>query len=131
AAGLSPAAGDFQVAATVNGATAPTSGMLATVDLTGLLPDPSAVSTDPNAFAATVQVRAVAHYGGAVGDVPGMFRKSFFVHKDPDLFAGFPIYLGTSGESSPHLVDLDGKGRDTLVIATSDGRVHAFQADGS
>ena len=130
APGLQPAPSDFQLAATVTGATAPTEGTLATFDVTHLFANPAAVSTDPNAFAATVVVRAVAHYGGSVGDVPGLFRKGFFVHKDPDLFAGFPIYLGTSGESSPHLVDLDGSGHDSVLLATADGRVHAFQADG-
>ena len=131
AAGLDPAAGDFEVVESHDGITAPQDGWLATVDVTQLVPNVDGTSTDPNAFAATVLVQAVAHYGGTIGDVPGQFRKSFFVHHDPDLFAGFPVYLGVSGESSPHLVDLDGSGRDAIVMATSDGRVHALRYDGS
>ena len=131
AAGLDPPASAFQVAATVTGATSATEGPLGSFDVTALVPGAAQASTDPNAYAATVLVQAVAHYGGDVGDVPGQFRKSFFVHHDPDLFAGFPIYLGASGESSPHLVDLDGSGKDAIVLATSDGAVHALRADGS
>jgi hypothetical protein len=130
AAGLDPAPGEFQVVESHDGVTAPQDGWLATVDVTQLVPNVDGTSTDPDAFAATVLVQAVAHYGGAVGDVPGQFRKSFFVHHDPDLFAGFPIYLGASGESSPHLVDLDGSGKDAIVLATADGAVHALRYDG-
>ncbi len=131
AAGLDPAAADFHVAGSIDGATSATDGALATFDLTGLIAGDDGVSTDPNAFAATVLVQAVAHYGGTIGDVPGQFRKSFFVHHDPDLFAGFPKWLGESGESSPHLVDLDGSGKDAIVMATSDGAVHALRFDGT
>ncbi len=131
APGLQPAPADFQTVAQLSGIARPTDGPLASFDPSTLVANPSAVSTDPNAFAATVVVSAVAHYGAPVGDVPGVFRKSFFVHKDPDLFSGFPLYLGASGESSPHLVDLDGSGKDTIVLATTDGKVHAIRWDGS
>jgi hypothetical protein len=132
APGLQPQPTDFQTVANVKGASSPTDGTLATADVTKLVTNPSAASTmDPQQFAATIVVQAVAHYGGTVGDVPGSFRKSFFVHQDPDLFKGFPIFLGASGDSSPHLVDLDGSGHDSIVIATADGKVHAIQANGS
>ncbi len=131
APGLHPAPTDYATAATVTGATSPTDGTLATFDMTSLFADPSAVSGDPQANAATVLVTAVAHYGGTIGDVNGEFRKTFFVHADPDLLPGFPIYLGSGGDSSPHLVDLNGSGHDSIVMATDDGRVHALQADGS
>jgi len=131
APGLDPAPSDLQVVESHAGLTYPEDGWLATAPITGLIPGSGQASTDPNAFAATVLVQAVAHYGGEIGDVPGQFRKSFFVHSDPDLFAGFPIYLGASGESSPHLVDLDGSGKDAIVLATADGLVHAIRADGT
>ena len=40
---------------------------------------------------------------------------------------------GTSsnGDSSPVLVDLNGDNRNELVVATSDGWVHAYRANGS
>ena len=69
----------------------------------------------------------MAHYGGAIGDVPATFRKTFFVHRDPDLHPGFPLWLGGGGgEPSARLSDLDGDGKDELVLATTDGYVHVF-----
>ncbi len=130
APGVSPQPADFQLAASQSGLSKATDGTLATFSLKNLLPNPAETSTAPDAFTATVVVDAVAHYGGAIGDVKGTFRKSFFVHTDATLFKGFPIQLGTSGDSSPHFVDLNDAGHDTLVIATSDGRVHTFQPDG-
>jgi len=56
-------------------------------------------------------------------------RKNVFVHEDASLRAGFPIALGTSGESSPLLFDLDGDGGDEIVMATADGHIHAIRAD--
>ena len=43
--------------------------------------------------------------------------------RDPPLKRGFPKRLGSSGESSPQLADLNGDGRQEIVLATSDGRV--------
>ena len=39
----------------------------------------------------------------------GQFQKTFFVYPDPDVVDGFPLDLGTSGESSPILADLESK----------------------
>ncbi|MBK7581432.1 MAG: VCBS repeat-containing protein [Myxococcales bacterium] len=74
----------------------------------------------------TVRVRAIAHYGGTVGDVAGELRRAYSVHEDPDLLDGFPFYLGSSGESSPKLADIDGDGVRDIIIGTSDGRVHVL-----
>lgn len=80
----------------------------------------------------TVRVRAIAHYGGSIGDVPGEMRRTYYVHKDPDLVKGFPIYVGASGEGSPKLADLDGDGVRELIYPTGGGSVHALKmtADG-
>jgi len=74
----------------------------------------------------TVRVRAVAHYGGEIGDVPGELRRAYAVHEDPDLLDGFPFYLGASGESSPKLADMDGDGVRDIVVGTSDGKLHVL-----
>lgn len=58
-------------------------------------------------------------------------RKTFFVHHDPDLLAGFPVNLGASGESSPIVTDLDGDGVFEVVVADADGRVHALDGAGA
>ena len=39
---------------------------------------------------------------------------------------GFPQDLGTSGESSPQLANLDGRRGDEIVLATSDGRIRVL-----
>src|SRR6185369_4236387 len=60
---------------------------------------------------------------------------------DPDMLPGFPKAirqgeitqgLATSdGESSPVLADLDGDNRNELIVAGSDGFVHALRPDGT
>jgi hypothetical protein len=140
AAGVQPQPSAFQTAASVTGATTPTNGTLATFDIGKLIADaagpsdgadPEGIPSDVNQWAATILVQAVAHYGGTIGDVPTMFRKSFFIHRDTDLFTGFPLFIGTSGDSSPHFVNLDGSDHDSLILGSDDGRVHAFQANGT
>jgi hypothetical protein len=54
-------------------------------------------------------------------------RRSFFVLHDPQWKTSFPRNLGASGESSPLLCDLDGDGRDEIVVGTSDGIVRILE----
>ncbi len=79
-----------------------------------------------NDFTITVRIRATAHYGGSIGDVTGELRRAYYVHEDPDLVDGFPVYLGGSGESSPKLADIDGDGIRDVVSASADGEVHVL-----
>jgi hypothetical protein len=69
-----------------------------------------------------VRVRATAHYGGDIGDVPGELRRTYYVHSDPTLVKGFPIYVGDSGEASPKMADIDGDGVRDLIYPTAGGR---------
>jgi hypothetical protein len=103
---------------------------LSTIDTTHE-PDPDSKMGE-NASTITVRVRAVAHYGGAIGDVKGEMRRAYQVHKDETLLPGFPLRLGSSGESSPKLVDLDGDGKREIILADGSGEIHAFTvgADG-
>ena len=66
----------------------------------------------------TLRLRAT----DADGNV-GEDRALFHVLRDPALRRGFPIELGTSGEASPALADLDGDGAQDIVLATSAGSV--------
>ncbi len=79
---------------------------------------------DPHKFSFRVRLRVVDNFGNV-----GEFQKHFFVHEDPDLLPGFPRRLGPGGESSPTFADLDGDGKDELVLADSDGYLHAYRPD--
>jgi len=74
----------------------------------------------------TVRVRATAHYGGEVGDISSETRRTYYLHSDPDLAPGFPLFVGDSLESSPKLADLNGDGVREIVTLSSGGLVMAF-----
>ncbi len=80
-----------------------------------------------NDTAITVRVRATAHYGGAVGDVRGEMRRTYYVQSDPSLLKGFPIFIGDSGEGSPKLADIDGDGVRDLLYPTGGGLLHVYK----
>lgn len=67
-------------------------------------------------YSVTLRLRATDDRG-----LTGEARRSFFVLHDPTWKAHFPVNLGASGEAAPVLADLDGDGRDEIVIPTSDG----------
>jgi len=113
------------------GTTAGTNGKCATWDLTKVDLDLDKKVSDPHQNAVTLRLRVTAKTAGNV-TVRGEHRKGFLLHKDPDLWAAFPIDLGTSAESSPIFADIDGKDDDEeLVLFASDGRVHVYQQDGT
>ena len=94
-------------------------GTLGTLDFAKLpLPvGPAPASReDRDRYAVTVRLRVTDDRG-----LMAESRRSFFVLHDPEWKPGFPRNLGASGEASPLLVDLDGDGRDELVLATADG----------
>jgi len=63
---------------------------------------------------------------GAVGED----RQAVVVLRDHTLRRHFPIDLHGSVESSPQFADLNGDGKDELIVADSNGLVHAFQTNG-
>ncbi len=75
----------------------------------------------------TVRVRAVADYGPEIGKVPSEIRRTYYVHSDPDLARGFPIYLGAGGEGSPKMADIDGDGTRDLIYPTAAGELHVLK----
>ncbi|MDX6671255.1 MAG: hypothetical protein QOI91_1618 [Solirubrobacteraceae bacterium] len=69
----------------------------------------------------TLRLRAVDAAGNAGED------RTFFTALDTrGLKAGYPKELGTSGESSPTLADVNGDGRADIVLATSEGLVRVY-----
>ena len=58
--------------------------------------------------------------------VTGEARRVVDVVHDPSLLHGFPLSIGSSGESQPALVDLQGKGHLDIVFGTADGTVEAI-----
>jgi hypothetical protein len=65
------------------------------------------------------------HVTDADGNV-GEDRVLFNAVRDPALRRGFPRRLGTSGEASPALADLNRDGARDIVLATSDGELRVL-----
>lgn len=114
----------------------PVDGDLGTLDLGGLPgqapgeapKSETIVQRVERVMAPEVTLRLRATDAAGVG---ATYQESFFVRRDADLVAGFPIKLEGSGESSPILEDLDGDGIFEIVIADASGWVHAFTGDGA
>src|SRR5438309_5031155 len=56
----------------------------------------------------------------------GEDRDVFHVIHDRSLKRGYPKSLGTSGEASPALADVNGDGVKDIVLATAGGQVHVW-----
>jgi subtilisin family serine protease len=69
----------------------------------------------------TLRLRATDAEGNAGED-----RDFFYAIDTRGLKAGYPRTLGTSGEASPALADLDGDGASEIVLATADGLVRVY-----
>jgi hypothetical protein len=138
--GMDPLEEEFKVVATGSGGVGnPTTGVLGTVSLVGILDDPSAPMglygrADTNvsktwkvhAPAVTLRLR-VTDADGRLGEM----RKMIYVRTDPDMLPGFPKKLANSLESSPNVTDVDGDGIDDLVIATGEGEVMVLDGTGA
>ena len=81
----------------------------------------------PYAFTIRVVVKSAS---GAPGPVmSGEDRRQAFLHRDQDMLKGFPIEMRGDGNASPVLVDLAGNDTNQLIVANSDGIIHAYQYD--
>ena len=110
-------------------------GPLGTLDVSNLTIDnPTQGPPDNlvNRYMFTLRLRATVHSTDPKHDgATGQARRAAFLDHDPDMLPGFPIHLGTSGEASLKLYDLDGDGKREIIAGDSNGRVHAFRADGT
>ncbi len=82
----------------------------------------------PDAFTVTLRLRVTDDQGRIAES-----RRTVYVHHDPELLKAFPRSIGGSGEASPLFAPLKGRGKrakEQLLVATSDGAVHAFTSNG-
>jgi hypothetical protein len=86
-------------------------------------------NTQPYAFTVRVVVSTAA---GAPGPaMSGEDRRQMFMHRDADMVKGFPLQMKGDGDASPVLVDLAGTDTNQLIVANSDGWIHAYRYDRS
>jgi hypothetical protein len=128
ALGVAPKDDEFVMVA--EGSTEGLQGVITTWNISTLELDLEKRTEDAHQNAVTVRLRATASLEDGT-PITGEMRKGFLLERDEDRHDGFPIYLGTSGESSPRFADLDGDGAEELVVALADGSLHAFTHDTS
>ncbi len=92
--------------------------------------DPTTRSTIEQ-YDVTVRVRVFANGDTTHAYAMGEDRRAFHLHHDPTLLTGVPVSLGSSGDASPTLADVEGRGWLDAVVPTSDGSVEVIRPDGS
>jgi hypothetical protein len=142
APGIEPAEADFREV-NVQTRTSPLDGSVGVLDLSAIraeldaLPtggatvDPTAPAKgpgdkDPNEPAFTVRVVVTDTAGNRAED-----RKMLFAYRDSTLHEGWSKDLGTGGEASPRLFDVDGDNALDTVLADSSGELRVLHADGT
>ena len=143
APGIEPAEGEFQTVGGTQSSGAAVDGALGTIDLKavraaldarsggGAATDPTAPAKgpgdrDPNEPAFTVRVRVTDAHG-----TKGEDRKTLFAYHDATLLDGWLRRLGTGGEASERLWDVDGDNRLDVVLADSSGALRVLGRDGA
>jgi hypothetical protein len=125
--------------------TAPFSGKLATVStatVASLFPhgDPSSFAGNenggpglaqtsngrPNTLPYAFTVRLVVSTATSPA-MTGEDRRQMFLHRDQNMLSGFPLEMRGDGDASPVLADLAGSDANQLIVANSDGWIHAYR----
>ncbi len=78
-------------------------------------------------YAFTVRVTVSTATGAAGPTMTGEDRRQLFLHRDSQMLKGFPLEMHGDGDASPLLVDLAGNDTNQLIVANSDGWIHAYQ----
>ncbi len=82
-------------------------------------------NTQPYAF--TVRVVVSTASGDPGPAMTGEDRRQLYLHRDSEMLKGFPLEMKGDGDASPVLVDLAGNDTNQLIVANSDGWIHAYQ----
>jgi len=94
-------------------------------------------SVDPNTrlsieqYDVSIRVQVFANGDTSDGWAKGEDRRAFHLHHDATLITGTPVNLGASGDASPTLADIEGKGWLDTIAPTSDGTVNAIRPNGT
>ncbi|MBV8981031.1 MAG: hypothetical protein JO086_09050, partial [Acidimicrobiia bacterium] len=83
-------------------------------------------NTNPYAFTVRLVVSTVQGTS-----MSGEDRRQLYLHRDQEALGGWPKELQADGDSSPILADIESRNRNDLIVATSDGWIHAYRPDGS
>jgi hypothetical protein len=86
-------------------------------------------NTEPYAF--TVRLVVSVSATSTSPAMTGEDRRQLNLHRDQDMLPGWPKELRTDGDSSPLLIDLAGNDTNQLIVATSDGQINAYRANGT
>ncbi len=140
APGVDPTDDKFQTIGGAEMQTGEVNGALAEWDISNITinnpvpdsADPSFQPDDPaNVHLATIRVRATMHSSDPrQNGLLAEGRRAVHIVRDPGLVPGFPVHLGASAEASPKFADLNGDGKQELIVADSGGYVHAFTSTG-
>jgi hypothetical protein len=82
-------------------------------------------SADPDKFSFTLRLVVNDNRG-----LIGIDRRTDFLHNDPSTLPGFPKSYGGSVDAAPTLAPIGAHGQDVLLVATSDGAIHAYESNG-
>jgi hypothetical protein len=82
-------------------------------------------NTLPYAFTVRVVVTTAPGVPGPA--MTGQDRRQLFLHRDADMLKGFPLEMRGDGDASPVLADIAGTDTNQLIVANSDGWIHAYQ----
>jgi hypothetical protein len=82
-------------------------------------------NTLPYAFTVRVLVSSAAT--GSAPAMTGEDRRQMFLHRDQSMVPGFPLEMRGDGDASPLLADLAGNDTNQLIVANSDGWIHAYR----
>jgi hypothetical protein len=82
-------------------------------------------NTLPYAFTVRVVVSTVPGASGPA--MTGEDRRQLFLHRDQSMLSGFPLEMRGDGDASPVLADLAGNDTNQLIVANSDGWIHAYR----